>query len=238
MKLHALILSGLLFAGSLIAENTAIVPALRTSPSNWVQRHEGFVAEAKQGDIELLFLGDSITDGWRGRGKAVWDEHYASRKAANFGIGGDRTQHVLWRMQNGELDGINPKVIVLMIGTNNTGNERDGSPRNATPEVIEGVTAIVTGLRTKLPESRILLLAVFPRGTKDAPQRAQVEEINSAISKLNDGQHVTYLDINNEFLEADGTLPKTIMPDLLHPNAAGYQIWAEAMEPTLDAMLK
>ena len=221
-----------------LAENSAIVPVTRSNPTNWVARHEGFVEIAKKGNVELLFLGDSITDGWRGRGKAVWDQFYAPRQAANFGIGGDRTQHVLWRIEHGELDGIKPKAIVLMIGTNNTGKESDGKPRNTTPEIIEGVTAIVKTLRTKLPGSKILLLAIFPRGGKDAPQRAQIAEINSAIAKLDDGRQVKYLDIGTKFLEPDGTLPKGIMPDLLHPNEKGYQIWADAIEPTLTGMLK
>lgn len=222
---------------SALGENTAIVPQPRDP--NWVKRHEGFVEIAKKGNVDLLFLGDSITDAWRGRGSNVWAHYYASRNAANFGIGGDRTQHVLWRMENGELDGIKPKVVVLMIGTNNTGKERDDKTvRNTTPEIIEGVTTVVHGLRSKLPATKILLLAIFPRGVKDAPQRAQIAEINSAIAKLDDGKMIRFLDIGQKFLTSDGTLPKEIMPDLLHPNEKGYEIWAEAMEPTLAELLK
>jgi len=221
---------------SVRAENTAIQPAPRDA--KWVERHEGFVAEAKKGGIDLLFLGDSITDGWRTKGKAVWEKQYAPRRAANFGIGGDRTQHVLWRMQHGELDGIKPKVVVLMIGTNNTGKDQDGKPRNTTPEIIEGVTAVVNGLRAQLPQSKILLLAVFPRGEKGTPIRDQLKEINTALAKLDDGKMLKFLDIGAKFLESDGTLPKDIMPDLLHPNEKGYQIWADAMEPTLAELLK
>jgi lysophospholipase L1-like esterase len=211
--------------------NTAIIPAPRDE--KWMARHEGFVQEARKGGIDILFLGDSITDGWRNKGSNVWNKYYAPRHAANFGIGGDRTQHVLWRMDHGELDGIKPKVTVLMIGTNNTGKEKD-----TVPETIEGVQAVVKELRVKLPDSKILLLAIFPRGTLDNPQRAQVALINTVIAKLDDGKMVKYLDIDPKFIEADGTLPKTIMLDLLHPNERGYQIWAEAMEPTLDEMLK
>jgi lysophospholipase L1-like esterase len=215
--------------------NTAIVPVPRDA--NWVKRHEGFVQEARKGGIDILFLGDSITDGWRYGGTNVWNKYYAPRHAANFGIGGDRTQHVLWRMDNGELDGIKPKVVVLMIGTNNTGSERDKN-RNTVPEIIEGVQAVVRELRAKLPDSKILLLAIFPRGTLDDPQRAQVALINTLIAKLDDGTTVKFLDIGPKFLEFDGTLPKSILPDLLHPNAQGYQIWADAMGPALDEMLK
>ncbi len=218
--------------------NTAILPALRSTPTNWVARHEGFLEITRKGNIDLLFLGDSITDGWRGRGSAVWNRFYAPRRAANFGIGGDRTEHVLWRLNQGELEGLKPKVVVLMIGTNNTGKEKDGRPRNTIPEIIEGVTAVVAEIRTRLPDSKILLLGIFPRGNIDDPQRGQVAVINTALAKLDDGRKVKYLDIGPEFLEADGTLPRSIMPDLLHPNEQGYQIWAAAMNPSLDALMQ
>jgi lysophospholipase L1-like esterase len=219
------------------AQNTAIVPEPRDA--NWVKRHEDFVREAKQGGIDILFMGDSITDFWRNKGSNVWNKYYAPRHAANFGISGDRTQHVLWRLDNGELDGIKPKVVVLMIGTNNTGKENDHkTPRNTVPEVAEGVQAVVNDIRAKLPDSKILLLAIFPRGTPDNPQRAQVALVNTVIARLDDGKMVKYLDIDPKFLEADGTLSKNIMPDLLHPDERGYQIWAAAMEPTLEEMLK
>jgi lysophospholipase L1-like esterase len=204
-----------------------------------VQRHEGFVEEAKKGGIDVLFLGDSITDFWRNRGSNVWNTYYAPRHAANFGISGDRTEHLLWRMTHGELDGVKPRVVVLMIGTNNTGKERNSEKiRNTTPEVIEGVTTVVKELRLKLPESKILLLAIFPRGEVSDPQRAQVKEINEVIAKLADGKMIIFLDIGPKFLEPDGTLPKDVMPDLLHPSTKGYQIWAESMVDTLTAMLK
>ena len=218
-----------------VVQNTAIVPVPRDA--NWVRRHEGFVTEAKKGGIDLLFMGDSITDGWRGRGSNVWKQFYAPRRAANFGIGGDRTEHVLWRMDNGELDGIKPKVVVLMIGTNNTGKEKDDRLHNTIPQIIEGVTAVVNDIRTKLPDSKILLLAIFPRGKTDDFQRGEVAVINTALAKLDDGKTVKFLDIGPKFLEADGTLPRSIMPDLLHPNQKGYQIWADAMEPTLKQMM-
>ncbi|MGO9585193.1 MAG: platelet-activating factor acetylhydrolase IB subunit [Limisphaerales bacterium] len=221
---------------NLAAPNTATNPVPRDS--GWVKRHEGFVQEAQRGGIDILFLGDSITDGWRTRGSNVWNRYYAPRHAANFGIGGDRTQHVLWRMDHGELDGIKPKVVVLMIGTNNTGKENDHkTPRNTIPEVIAGVQAVVGELRAKLPDSKILLLAIFPRGTLNDPQRAQAALVNTVIAKLDDGKTVKFLDLGPKFLEFDGTLPRSLMPDLLHPNGRGYQIWAEVMEPTLDGML-
>ena len=222
---------------NLAIPNTATNPAPRDP--KWIKRHEGFVQEAQKGGIDILFMGDSITDNWRTRGTNLWNQYYVPRHAANFGIGGDRTQHVLWRMDHGELDGIHPKVVVLMIGTNNTGKENDHkTPRNTVPEVAEGVEAVVNVIRVKLPDTKILLLAIFPRGTLADPQRAQVALINTLIAKLDDGKMVKFLDIGSKFLDFDGTLPRSIMPDLLHPNAEGYQIWADAMEPTLEAMLK
>ena len=219
------------------AANTAVQPVPRDEA--WLKRHEGFVTQAKAGGVDVLFLGDSITDGWRGRGKVLWDAYFAPLKAANFGIGGDRTQHVLWRMQNGELNGISPKVVVLMIGTNNTGFERDRvTPRNTTEEIVEGVTAIVQGLRTAFPATKVLLLAVFPRGEKSSPSRAQVAAVNEGIARLHDGQAVHYLDIGAKFLYPDGTLPTDFMPDLLHPNEVGYAIWAAAIKEPLAKLLK
>ncbi len=224
------------------ARNSALKPEPRDA--NWVKRHEGFNAIAKQGGVDVLFVGDSITDGWRNPpprgGKEIWDREFAPLRAANFGIGGDRTQHVLWRLQNGNLDGIKPRAVVLMIGTNNTGFERDGTTRRNTPaETVEGVRAIVNLLRAKQPQAKILLLAVFPRGEKpDHPQRLQVAEINRGLATFADGKAVQFLDINRVFLAADGTLPKEVMPDFLHPHAAGYQRWADALRAPLGALLK
>jgi lysophospholipase L1-like esterase len=225
-------------ATNAFVENTATNPVPRDA--KWVARHEGFVEIAKQGGVDILFMGDSITDFWRTTGSNVWNQYYAPQHAANFGISGDRTQHVLWRMNNGELDGIHPKVVVLMIGTNNTGKERGRNvPRNTPPQVIEGVTAVVNDIRAKLPESKILLLAIFPRGDGGPEQQAQINEINPELAKLDDGKMVKFLDIGSKFLDADGKVsPAVMLPGLLHPNANGYQAWADAMNPTLDEMLK
>ncbi len=207
--------------------------------AHWMARHKRFVKEAQKGGVNILFLGDSITDFWRTRGLSVWKKYYAPRHAANFGIDGDRTQNVLWRIEHGELDGIHPKVVVLLIGTNNTGKERNSNKiRNTVPQTITGVQAVLSEVRAKLPDSKILLLGIFPRDTLESPQRAQVAVINTVIAKLDDGNMVRFLDLSPKFLEADGTLSRKIMPDLLHPSPKGYQIWAEAMEPTLVEMLK
>ncbi|MBI3849170.1 MAG: GDSL family lipase [Verrucomicrobia bacterium] len=215
------------------AGNTAIKPVPREA--GWLKRHEGFVAQAKEGGIDVLFVGDSITDGWRNQ--KLWQERYVPLKAADFGISADRTEHVLWRyvlwrLQNGELDGIKPRVIVLMIGTNNTRS-------NSAPEIVEGIMAIVKEFRTRLPQSKILLLGIFPRDAQpNTPNRVKIKEINSSIARLDDGKLVKYLDIGDKFLEPDGTMSKEVMPDYLHPNANGYQIWADAMQDSLMSLLK
>jgi lysophospholipase L1-like esterase len=217
---------------------TAIAPLWRDG-GNWLKRHAEFARQAKQGGVDLLFVGDSITDAWRTRGQAVWAARYGRLHAANIGISGDRTQHVLWRLDHGEVDGLHPKVVVLMIGTNNTGLEGDRlTLRNSPAEAAEGVAAVVNDLRQKLPEAKILLLAVFPRShlPTDAA-RGEVVAINERIAGLDDGSHVHYLDIGSKFLTADGTLEPDIMPDYLHPSARGYAIWADAMQPTLDRLL-
>jgi lysophospholipase L1-like esterase len=212
-------------------ENPATTPAPREA--GWIKRHEGFVAIAKKGDVDVLLLGDSITDAWRQQpAKEAWDKHFAPRKAANFGIGGDRTQHVLWRITHGELDGITPKVVMLMIGTNNV-------RADSAEQIAEGVAAIVKTVRQKSPTTKVLLLAVFPRGENAGnPDREKIAQINKIISKLDDGKNVRYLDIGQKFLQEDGTLTKEIMPDFLHLSARGYAIWGEAVAPLLAEMLK
>jgi lysophospholipase L1-like esterase len=197
--------------------------------------HEKFLEEAKAGNIDVLFLGDSITEGWATKGKDVWKAQYEPMHAANFGIGGDKTQHVLWRIDNGELEGIKPKVCVLMIGTNNAGS-------NQPAQIADGITKIVQEVRDKTG-AKVLLLAVFPRGAtpdapKDATVRAVVAKINAQIAKLDDGKNIRYLDISDKFMEPDKTITKEMMPDALHPTAKGYQIWADAMDPLLKEMMQ
>jgi lysophospholipase L1-like esterase len=220
--------------------NTAAEPVLRAKNEPWLKRHEGFVEIAKtQAHCDLLFLGDSITDYWRSKGKELWDREYAPHGAVNFGISGDRTQHLLWRLQNGEIGGLKPKVIVMMIGTNNIGFESDKKRvRNTAPQIAGGIKANIDYLRAQLPKAKILLLAVFPRGEPDSPARADVLEINRRIAKFDDGRHVFFLNIGPVFLAPDGTIPKDIMPEQLHPTPKGYQLWADAMRPTLERLLK
>jgi lysophospholipase L1-like esterase len=214
--------------------NSAIVPEPRGT--NWVARHEGFVQQAQHDQIDLLFMGDSITDFWRRNapryGINIWNKYYAPLHAADFGISGDRTEHVIWRIDHGELDGLHPKVIVLMIGTNNS---RTNSPE----QIAAAIKVILDKMQEKCRGSKILLLGVFPRNTvHDVP--AQIEapaKINAIISQFASGTTIRYMNINDKFLRPDGKVPASIMPDFLHPNEHGYQLWADAMNPTLFEMM-
>jgi lysophospholipase L1-like esterase len=225
--------------------NYAIQPVLHPGTE---KRHESFNEISKKGEAQLVFLGDSITHGWdrSPEVRAIWDKTWAPLKAANFGIGGDRTEHVLWRLEHGNFDGLKPKQIVLMIGTNNTGHqgrpqkELNGAVYQCTAQqTADGIKAIIAKLRQKCPEAKILVLAIFPRGAnKDDKFRQQNEATNAIVKGFADDKKVFFLDVGAKFLEADGTLSKSIMPDLLHPNAKGYQIWADAIEAKVKELLK
>lgn len=218
---------------SISLQNVATTPANRLGEAWWKQRHEACVELTKKGGHELIFIGDSITQGWEGSGKETWNKYYGNRKAANFGFSGDRTEHVLWRMENGEITGLHPKVAVMMIGTNNIGHSSSDAPATAI-----GVREIVSRLRKAMPSTKILLLGIFPRSfsANDAP-RMNVAAATEAFKSVADDKSVYFLDIGRHFTYSNGDMMRGLMPDLLHPNANGYQIWAKAMEPTLQKLL-
>jgi lysophospholipase L1-like esterase len=206
--------------------------------NRWIPRHEQKLAQvhalaAAGQHSDIVFIGDSITENWENSGRSVWDRHYAKYNALDLGFGGDRTENVLWRLQHGELDGISPKVAVLMIGTNNSG-DRQEDPRTTAA----GVRRLLDEIRQRLPATRILLLAVFPRDEQPSgPLRRLNDRVNAIISGYADGRNIFWLDINAYLTNTDGTLSRDVMPDLLHPNEKGYQIWATRMEPTLHKLL-
>jgi beta-glucosidase len=208
--------------------NSAIAPVQTSVRSN--QRHNAFVETAKNGDFDILFEGDSITDWWQQQGGAeVQKKYFGDIKIANFAIAGDTTQGVLWGLKNGEGQGRKPKAIMLMIGTNN------GNPA---AEVAEGVGAIVYELRQDFPDAKIMLLAIFPRGANaNDNNRKKNDEANKIIAKLHDGKHVFFTDINSKFLKPDGSLIG-FRNDNLHPNGEGYEIWAQAVAPTLKSWIQ
>jgi lysophospholipase L1-like esterase len=184
-----------------------------------------YTEQSKQGEAQLVFLGDSITQGWEGAGKEAWEKHFAPLKAVNFGIGGDRTEHILYRFEQGNLDGLKPKALVLMIGTNNTGHRMGEAPNTAA-----GIKAILDGVAKKCPDTKVLLLAVFPRGEKPTDKmRVRNDEINAIIKGYADDKKVFFKDIGAKFLAAEGVLTREVMPDLLHLSPKGYDIWAESI---------
>ncbi|MGJ8679519.1 GDSL-type esterase/lipase family protein [Paraglaciecola sp.] len=201
----------------------------------WKPRHqEKLQLKEQMKQVDLVFLGDSITHAWDKKGKEVWQQRYAPLNALNIGFSGDRTEHVLWRLQHGAVDGIDPKLLVLMIGTNNTGHRQDKPEDTAL-----GIQHILDLLETKLPNTKILLLAVFPRGaTEDDPLRQINTKVNQIIKNYHDGKRIHYLDINFVFLDEKGNLSPAVMKDLLHPNKDQYKVWAEAIEPKVSALMQ
>jgi lysophospholipase L1-like esterase len=204
---------------------------------DWVKRHQAIVEMGKKREVELVFLGDSITHFWggepadaRARGAEVWEKYYGQRKAMNLGYGWDRTENVLWRLRHGEVDGLAPKAVVVMIGTNNAGI-------NTVEEIAAGVGAICEELRVRLPRAKVLLLGIFPRGAKPNPVREKMDAVNRLLAGLDGKGNVKFLDIGKVFLETDGSISPLIMNDYLHPTAAGYERWAAAMEPVLKRLL-
>lgn len=219
------------------AQGLPTAPSPRVEvPEWWRQRHASMNARLKQGNVDLIFIGDSITQRWEQDGKDVWRRYYGHRNAVNLGIDGDRTQQVLWRLDHGNIDGISPRLAVLLIGTNNI--------LEATPETIaEAVKAIIAKLRTKLPQTKLLVLGILPRAATHGDSledvRRAIVETNRRISALADGEMTVFCDIGPKFQERDGTLRKeAFTSDMVHLAPAGYRIWAEAIEPIVGQLLK
>ena len=211
---------------------SSIAPISQTD-AWWITQHEHALARIREGNIDLLMIGDSITQGWGNEGRRVWDTYYEHRRAVNLGFNGDRTAHVLWRLDHGEIDGISPKLVVLMIGTNNTGAHHDPPEETAA-----GVHAILTTLRTRLPATKILLLGLFPRtASADDPIRRINGAVNDRLQAYADNQHIFFLDLSRHFLDSRGHLSQDLMPDFVHPNEHGYQIWADGMEDMIKQLL-
>lgn len=199
----------------------------------WMPRHESKLSEDGRESAKLLLMGDSITHGWENAGKNVWDQYFGDISSHNLGYSGDRTENVLWRIENGALEGLSPELTVLMIGTNNTGHRQDAPECTAS-----GIEMIVDQLLNNLPDSQILLLAIFPRGHEPDHELRQLNnKINEQIAQFSSKPGVHFLDINQIFLTEEGLLPEEIMPDMLHPNENGYQLWAEAIKPVINDLL-
>jgi lysophospholipase L1-like esterase len=196
--------------------------------------HEAFAERSRRGGADVLFLGDSITYGWTGAGRAAWEAHLAPLGAACHGIPGDRTEHLLWRLTHGELEGLSPKVVVVHVGTNNL---KSGPVRQPPREVAEGVRAVVMEALSRCPSSRVLLVGILPRQPGYEWMAAAVAETNRLLARLADGRRVRFADTGGLFLDDAGNLRADLMGDLLHPNARGYEAWARALAPLLRDMM-
>jgi lysophospholipase L1-like esterase len=199
--------------------------------------HKQLLEKAHAGKIDLYFLGDSITRRWGALDYpdflAHWKTSFHGWNAADFGWGGDSTHNILWRIQNGELEGVNPKVIVLLAGTNNIGK----TPKaDAVRDAVEGIEAIIATCKAKAPNAKIILMAIFPRNDSDEANKA-VSEANPAIAKLADGKTVSFLNINNQLADTGGKLFYGMTVDDLHLSLKGYEIWAKNLKPVLTELL-
>lgn len=221
-----------------VADDPSIGATKHGNPA-FFEKHAAFLKRANEGPVGVVFIGDSITQGW-GKFPEIWEKAWGKYQPANFGIGGDRTQHVIWRIEEGELDKISPKVAVLMIGTNNT---MDDSAK----DIAKANRKIVSMIQDKLPNTKILLLAVFPRGPRSMRggvadpwemRMDKIRAINADMTKLDNGKSIRFLDLGPKFTSADGTIAHAIMPDQLHLSAAGYEIWVEGMAPLLEEMMQ
>ena len=234
-RFYPLLIVSLYLVASLAPANgqnrpAAITPISKMDQTWWKDRHTEKLAEAQErsNEAKLLFIGDSITHGWD---KGIWSDTLGRYNPFNLGFSGDRTEHVLWRIQHGALDNLSPKMTVLMIGTNNTG-QGEGQPAD---ETIQGIEAIIDEINTRLPDTELIVHAVFPRDHKaDGAKRLVNEAINQALPEITAAKNAEFLDINHLFLEKDGTLPRNVMPDFLHPKQVGYQLWAKGLQPTLN----
>jgi len=247
-KIRLLLLSILLASGACAQDLPPVTPMPElpaelppgTNPAiypegkfDWFLRVKTNIENGKKAavDCQVIFDGDSITDFWPKTGKEIWAQDYAKYNAFDFAIAGDQTQHLLWRLSQGQAEGMHPKLIVLLIGTNNM-------PYNTPDQIAEGVKTIIAAYQQRCPGAVILLQGIFPHGEKpDDPIRAKIKQTNEILAKFGDGKQVLYLDFGDKFLQPDGTITREIMPDFTHPSAKGYQIWADAIQPIIDQYL-
>jgi len=233
MKCYSSIVMALLVAaGTVAASQLSITPAPKVNP-----RIQQRFAASQSNEYACVFMGDSITHGWEGKQK-VFENFFAGMSILNVATSGDRTENTIWVIDQVNWKRVNAKVAMLMIGTNNTGHR---NAEQETPEdTFEGIKVILEKMKEKSPQTKILLLAIFPRGETDQDEkRIRNDKVNAMIAKLADDQRVFFMDINQKLLEPDGkTLSREIMPDLLHPNEKGYVIWGEAVKDKLVQLAK
>jgi lysophospholipase L1-like esterase len=258
---HALLVSAALFAGSVFAQPAptppavtpaspaatpaagrgAPVPAYEAAPrtdANSLKAHEQLLAKTKAGKIDVYVEGDSIARRWGATDYPQFLEHWKQTfhgwNVADFGWGADTTQNIIWRLQNGELDGVNPKVIVLLAGTNNIGQRVPDDAK--IEEVTKGLKRIIEIFREKVPAATIIVTAIFPRNDNPAVVPG-IYRINANLAKMADGKKIRYLDVNAKLADKDGLLVEGMMGDKLHPTLKGYQVWADGLIPILTELL-
>jgi len=237
VSLIVLLLAGILYALIALIVGVAAFGLLayllrrKVGRRRWLTKHRQFVEVAKRGNVDVLFLGDSLMAGWRDKGAGIWERHFESLRVANFGIGGDRTHEVLWRLRDGELDGILPKVVVLMAGTNNI------SCGESPQHIADSIAGILSEIRTRLPKTKILLLGIFPRGKGRNLLRDKIEQANAFISKLSDGNKIIFMDVGASFMDSNKRISGEIMFDYLHLTRKGYEIWARSIKGQVVRLL-
>ena len=233
-----------LLATTVLQAGQAPLPADRPVPradANSLTAHAQLLEKARNGRVDLYFAGDSITRRWGATDYpeflADWTKRFFGWNAGNFGWGGDTTQNILWRLENGELDAMNPKVIVLLAGTNNVGSAASAAPvGDRAEDVSRGIKAILDVMRSKAPQATIVLTAIFPRNDNMAAMPV-IDEINRRLARLADGRSIRWLNVNDRLADATGRLFDGMMGDGLHPTLAGYRVWAEGLEPILLELL-
>jgi lysophospholipase L1-like esterase len=215
---------------------SAAVPVPRTDPNSHAA-HQALLAKKDAGQIDVYFIGDSITRRWGALDYpdllAHWNQSFAGYNAANFAWGGDRTEHILWRLENGELDGIDPRVIVIQAGTNNVGRRAGGADKVAA--IAAGIEGIIDAARRRAPQAALVLTGIFPRS--DAGVVNEINAINDRLSDIAESEGILYIEINDRLADARGLLLESMGSDGLHLSRTGYQIWADALEPILADLL-
>lgn len=223
--------------------NTAIiaVPKLENDSYDWEHRHEEVLRIGRTVDPEIVLIGDSITH-FRGgipeekiaNGLDSWHDVFGEYRTLNLGFGWDRTQNVLWRLEHGEFDGLNPKIVIIHIGTNNL-SETENARKNTTVEIVEGIMKICDTVNSRVPDAEIILVGILPRGENpDGPFRDQIAKINKLLAEYTSNGNVFYIDVGDDFLNNEGIIPKDMMSDFCHPTAKGYWILADALKKTMS----
>lgn len=198
---------------------------------DYVKKHERLIERAKGEPIDLVFIGDSLTEHWLLEGKDTWNQEFAAWRPGNFGISGDTTYGVLWRLKQNAISGLHPKVVVVLIGTNDLSVGR-------TPETTaKAIRKVVQTIKSQLPDTTVVLLGLLPRNWRGDPARQMVREVNEQISTVDNGKDVVYLDIGNSFIDQKGELIPDLMADAIHLSANGYKKFAEVLKPTLERYL-